>query len=125
MKLARTGSDCEAIHEGRLNLVSGRMPPDMLFDRMTDFYRAFADPTRAKILWALKKSEMCVGDLAVLLNMTKSAISHQLKTLRLTRLVKFDKRGKLVYYSLSDAHIGQVMDCGFDHSLELGRFIRS
>lgn len=120
MENIRIMCKCEGRHKGRLNQIFRRMPPDRPFERMTDFYKAFADPTRAKILWALKKNEMCVGDLAVLLNMTKSAISHQLKTLRLTRLVRFEKRGKLAYYSLSDAHIGQVMDYGFDHSLEKG-----
>ncbi len=91
------------------------MPDKRSFDYLAALYKAFSDPTRVKILWALKCHEMCVCDLAVLLNMTKSAISHQLKTLRLSNLVKYDRQGKVVYYSLADSHVLEILACGFDH----------
>ena len=107
--------DCEVIHEDVVNEVKNLMPPTEDFFDLTTLYKAFSDPTRVKILWALHCHEMCVCDLAGLLNMTKSAISHQLKTLRLSNLVKFNKQGKVVYYSLSDDHVKDVFEKGFEH----------
>ncbi len=75
----------------------------------------FADNTRVQILWALSQEEMCVYDLAVLINMTKSAISHQLKLLRLLNLIKYRKHGKIVYYSLADDHVNDILAKGFEH----------
>lgn len=107
--------DCDAIHQDILDLVSKNMPDKSSFGQLSTLFKAFSDPTRAKILWALKCHEMCVCDLAVLLNMTKSAISHQLKLLRLSNLVKFEKDGKVVFYSLADDHVTEILACGFDH----------
>ena len=107
--------DCNSIHQDILDLVSKEMPEKPSFDQVADLFKAFSDPTRTRILWALKCHEMCVCDLAVLLNMTKSAISHQLKTLRLSNLVKYEKVGKVVYYSLADDHVTEILACGFDH----------
>jgi len=91
------------------------MPPVKDFFDLANLYKAFSDPTRVKILWALHCNEMCVCDLAALLNMTKSAISHQLGTLRMRNLVKFQKLGKVVYYSLADDHVKEIFERGFDH----------
>ena len=107
--------DCEVIHMDVVEHVHEMMPPDKDFLDLTTLYKAFSDHTRVKILWALNCHEMCVCDLAVLLGMTKSAISHQLKTLRLSNLVKYRKHGKVVYYSLSDEHVRDVFDKGFEH----------
>lgn len=107
--------DCDAIHEDILQAVEKEMPAKDSFDQLAMLFKMFGDPTRAKILWALKCHEMCVCDLAVLLNMTKSAISHQLKTLRLANLVKFQKEGKVVYYSLADDHVLDILARGFEH----------
>jgi ArsR family transcriptional regulator len=107
--------DCEVIHEDVVNHVRGLMPPSEDFNDLTILYKAFSDPTRVKIMWALHCHEMCVCDLAVLLNMTKSAISHQLKTLRLSNLVKNKKQGKVVFYSLSDEHVKEIFEKGFEH----------
>ena len=107
--------DCEAVHEDIVGHVRGLMPPGSDFRELANLYKMFSDPTRVKILWALHCDEMCVCDLAVLLNMTKSAISHQLKSLRLSNLVKFRKQGKVVYYSLADEHIQDIFDNGFAH----------
>lgn len=115
MALEKVVCDCDAIHQEILDLVVKDMPGKRSFDQLAALFKAFSDPTRVKILWALKCHEMCVCDLAVLLNMTKSAISHQLKTLRLLNLVKFEKDGKVVYYSLADDHVTEILACGFDH----------
>ena len=105
MKVTKYTCDCDVIHEDVVARVRDSMPENDSFHELSKFYKMIADPTRAKILWALSCESMCVCDLAVLLDMTKSAISHQLKTLRLAGIVKFQKRGKEVYYTLSDKRI--------------------
>lgn len=107
--------DCDFIHEDVVNHVQGMMPPVKEFVDLANLYKSFSDPTRVKILWALHCHELCVCDLAALLNMTKSAISHQLKTLRLSNLVKFQKEGRVVYYSLADDHVKDIFEKGFEH----------
>ena len=107
--------DCHAIHEDVVAQVSGMMPPIADFSELAELYKMFSDATRLKILWALHCSEMCVCDLAVLLNMTKSAISHQLRSLRLKNLISYKKQGKVVYYSLADAHVKDIFDNGIAH----------
>ena len=76
------------------------------------------DGTRIQLLWALEESEMCVGDLAVLLNMTKSAVSHQLKVLRTAKLVRAKKKGKNVYYALNDHHVKSILEKALEHVCE-------
>ena len=76
------------------------------------------DSTRIQLLWALEENEMCVGELASLLNMTKSAVSHQLKILRSAKLVRADKKGKNVFYSLNDHHVKTVLEMALEHILE-------
>ena len=110
--------DCDVIHEDIVKKVSALLPPDGDFNNLANLYKMFADNTRVKILFALSCSPMCVCDLAVLLNMTKSAISHHLKHLRLTNLVKYDKQGKVVYYSLADKHVKDIFEKGFAHIKE-------
>ena len=107
--------DCTVIHEDVVDRVRDAMPHPADFHSLAELYRMFADNTRLRILWALSCEEMCVCDLAVLLNMTQSAISHQLKSLRLMNLVKYDKQGKVVYYSLADDHIKDIFEKGFEH----------
>lgn len=107
--------DCEVIHGEVVDKVRDMMPPGRDFYDLANLYKMFSDNTRVKILWALNCNEMCVCDLAVLLNMTKSAISHQLKSLRLANLVKYQKQGKVVYYSLADSHVKEIFEKGFDH----------
>jgi len=110
--------DCDVIHEAIVKRVRKAMPKDEDFYDLADLYKMFSDSTRARILWALSREEMCVCDIAVLLGMTKSAISHQLKSLRLANLVKYDKRGKEVYYSLADSHVEVMLKQGFEHIRE-------
>ena len=118
MKKEQCTCDCDAIHEEVVARVRADMPDNKTFYDLSNLYKMFADNTRLKILWALSKEEMCVCDLAVLLDMTKSAISHQLKSLRLANLVKYNKQGKIVYYSLGDSHVKDVFEKGFEHIME-------
>ena len=107
--------DCEVIHEDVVKRVRKTMPKEEDFYDLADLYKMFADSTRVRILWALSCQQMCVCDIAVLLGMTKSAISHQLKSLRLANLVRYEKRGKEVYYSLADSHVKDIFKKGFEH----------
>lgn len=107
--------DCNAIHDEVVSRVRGVMPDKSQFNELANLYKMFSDSTRIQILWALNCNEMCVCDLAVLLNMTKSAISHQLKSLRYANLVKYQKQGKVVYYSLADSHVKSIFEKGFEH----------
>jgi ArsR family transcriptional regulator len=107
--------DCETIHKDMVKKVSKIMPKKEIFYDLADLYKMLADSTRVRILWALTQEEFCVCDIAVLLNMTKSAISHQLKSLRLANLVKYRKSGKEVIYSLADNHVKDIFDKGFEH----------
>jgi len=114
----RNVCDCDVIHEDVVTRVSNAMPDIDNFYKLANLYKMYADNTRLKILWALSQEEMCVCDLAYLLDMTKSAISHQLKSLRLANLVKYHKRGRNVYYSLVDCHAKEIFQEGFEHILE-------
>nr|WP_330410831.1 metalloregulator ArsR/SmtB family transcription factor [Lachnotalea glycerini] len=94
------------------------MPSDEMLIDLADFFKVFGDTTRIKILYVLFQSEMCVCDIANLLNMTQSAISHQLRTLKQMQLVKFRREGKTVFYSLSDGHIKTIINQGMEHICE-------
>lgn len=110
-----TECDCNIIHEGTVKKVQKAMPGDTEIDYMGELFKSFGDPTRLKILFALSQEEMCVCDIAALLNMTQSAISHQLRVLRNVRLVKNNKVGKSVYYSLDDDHVKSIFEQGMEH----------
>ena len=110
--------DCDVIHADTVKKIRTLMPDEEDFYELADLYKMFSDSTRVRILWALSCGEMCVCDLAVLLGMSKSAISHQLKLLRLTNLVKYDKQGKIVFYSLADSHVKDILKKGFEHVKE-------
>jgi len=112
---SRFSCDCDVIHEKTVKKVSAAMPKPKVFYDLSGLYKMFADNTRVKILWALSCSEMCVCDLAFLLGMTKSAISHQLKLLRLSKLVRYERQGKIVYYFLADSHVKDIFKKGFEH----------
>jgi len=118
LKQVQDTCDCNAIHEDVIARVKNVMPDNNQFRTLSNLYKMFADSTRLKIMWALSKERMCVCDLAVLLGMTKSAVSHQLKSLRLTNLVHNEKEGKNVYYSILDKHVIEMLENGFAHSEE-------
>ncbi|WP_425321212.1 ArsR/SmtB family transcription factor [Campylobacter corcagiensis] len=94
------------------------MPDDGSLERLADFFKVFGDSTRIRILWALSESQMCVCDIAALLNASQSSISHQLRVLKQNALVKNKKVGKVVYYSLKDEHIKEIFSQGFIHIKE-------
>jgi DNA-binding transcriptional ArsR family regulator len=110
--------DCSVIHEEVVAAVRKKMPNDEVLLDLADLFKVFSDSTRVKIICALLRAEMCVCDIAALLGMSKSAISHQLRTLRQTRLVKYRREGNVVYYSLEDEHVGNIFDQGLTHVSE-------
>ena len=111
--------DCEVIHNDVVNKIKKLFPQDELIFELADFYKIFGDTTRVKILYALDKAELCVCDISALLNMTISAVSHQLKILRDSNLVSTRRDGKVVYYSLADNHVKEIIECGIEHISEL------
>jgi DNA-binding transcriptional ArsR family regulator len=110
--------NCNVIHEEVINRVRKEMPGEEALFNLADLFKVFGDSTRVRIISALLHSEMCVCDIAALLGMTKSAISHQLRALRQTKLVKYRRDGKVVYYSLADDHVGTIFAQGLTHVME-------
>ena len=111
--------DVECPHDEVVEQIVGHMPPeDELLD-LAELFKIFGDSTRIKILYVLFESEMCVCDIAQLLGMTQSAISHQLRSLKQSRLVKARREGKTVFYSLADGHVRTILDQGMEHVAEL------
>lgn len=107
--------DCDVIHEDTVAQIRKAMQPTEECMKLASLFKLFGDGTRIQILHALQQGEMCVCDLAVLLHTTKSAVSHQLKALRLANLVKFRREAQIVYYSLADDHVKEILDTGFAH----------
>lgn len=105
----------EVANDTLVSSVKEKMPSDDTIYDLSELYKVFGDSTRTKILSALEISELCVCDIALCLNMTKSAVSHQLRILRTAKLVKPRKVGKVVYYSLDDDHVSQILECGLSH----------
>lgn len=110
--------DCDIIHKDLVENAKNELLDDEVLLEMADFYKAMSDSTRIKILNVLDGRELCVCDISVLLNMTKSAISHQLKNLREMDLVKCRRVGKEVMYSLADRHIKEVFEISLEHVME-------
>lgn len=110
--------DCDVIHDDVVMKVRETMPEmETLYD-LAELFKVFGDTTRVRILWALDSSEMCVCDIAYLLDMTQSAISHQLRVLKRAQLLRNRRDGKIVYYSLADDHVRTIFDQGFSHISE-------
>lgn len=110
--------DCDIIHGDVIDLVKRNMPEENELYDLSDFFKVLGDSTRAKIMCALDAHELCVCDLAALLNMTKSAISHQLRALRDANLVINRRDGKNIYYALADDHVRQIFEMGLEHIRE-------
>ncbi len=102
----------------RLEAVRPSMPDTSVLYDLSDFFKVMGDGTRIQLLWALEQDELCVGDLAALLNMTTSAVSHQLRALRTAKLIRSRKEGKNVYYSLNDAHVKDILEKALEHLCE-------
>ena len=110
--------ECTVIHNAVVEKVRQCMPAEEKLYDLAELFRVFGDTTRVKIICALFTSEMCVCDIAALLSMTQSAISHQLRILKQSRLVKYRRDGKIVYYSLDDDHIKELFAKGIAHISE-------
>ena len=108
---------CETqhVHADTLNTVKALLPADEELTRLAELYKIFGDATRIKILYALFEAELCVCDIAELLGITVSAISHQLRILKSAELVKYRREGKTVYYSLADDHVRTIIGQGSEH----------
>lgn len=117
-KRAVSVCDCEIIHEDLVEKARQAMVSEDILLMMADFYRALSDSTRIKIIDLLEKNELCVCDISALLNMTKSAVSHQLKNLKEMNLIKCRRSGKQVWYSLADRHVKEVFDISMEHVME-------
>lgn len=106
------------VHDETLEKLSAEMPEEDLLYDVAELFKIFGDSTRIKILYVLFEEEVCVCDIALALNMTVSAISHQLRILKNARLVKYRKDGKTVFYSLADDHVRTILGQGMDHITE-------
>lgn len=106
------------VHEEVVKRVKEELLSQEEFNELGTLFKMFSDPTRLKILSLLFNEEMCVCDITVLLDMTQSAVSHQLSVLRQNRLIKYRRNGKNVYYSLDDEHIQMIYNAGLAHILE-------
>ena len=106
------------VHEDTVRRALEMMPAeDQLYD-LAELFKVFGDSTRIKILYALFEAEMCVCDIAQLLGMSQSAISHQLQVLKKSKLVKYRRKGKTVFYSLADSHVRTILGQGMEHVTE-------
>lgn len=106
------------VHNEIVEAVSKKMPEETLLYDLSELFKIFGDSTRIKILFLLFESEMCVCDIAQILNMGQSAISHQLRVLKQAKLVTFRREGKSVIYSLADTHVRTIIDQGYEHIIE-------
>ena len=110
--------DTVEVHRELVRIVQEKLPAEEELYDLAELFKVFGDSTRIRILFVLFESEVCVCDLAEALNMTQSAISHQLKILKQSRLVKSRREGKSVYYSLADNHVRKIIDNGLEHIKE-------
>lgn len=106
---------CHEPHVDVLAAVGAEMLPDEELCDLSDFFKIFADSTRLKVIWALDRRALCVGELADLLGMTCPAISHQLKILKAARVVRSERHGRHVYYALADHHVKDIVETGREH----------
>jgi DNA-binding transcriptional ArsR family regulator len=111
-------SEYLCVHPDVVNRVTEDMPADETLYDLAELFKVFGDSTRIRILYALFESELCVGDIAQLLGLSQTAVSHQLRVLKNNKLVKFRKEGKIVFYSLSDDHVRLIINQGMEHIQE-------
>lgn len=107
--------DCNIIHEDAVNIAIKNRPDVKELVNLSELFKILGDLTRIKIIWTLDNNEMCVCDIANVLNMTKSSISHQLAILKNAGIVRYRKSGKEVYYTLDDEHINKLYEIGLEH----------
>ncbi|MGE4588924.1 MAG: ArsR/SmtB family transcription factor [Acidaminococcaceae bacterium] len=116
--MRNNNNECEMIHAGIVEIVRAKMYEENVLSGVSSLFKIMGDSTRCNILCALSQNEMCVCALAVLLNMTKSAISHQLRILREANLVRSRREGKNVFYSLDDDHVKDIFGKAAEHVIE-------
>jgi len=116
--MAKKKCDCEVLDKELVAAIKELMPEENVLEGLSELFKIMGDKTRIRLLWAMDNSSMCVGDLAYLLDMTKSAVSHQLKALKEAKLVVSEKKGKNVYYSLNDHHVKTIFEKALEHVLE-------
>ena len=104
---------CECVSEGRA--IAESMPDEELLYDLADLFKVFSDTTRIKILYALHDSELCVQDIADAVQLSQSAVSHQLRVLKDSKLVRFRREGKTVFYALDDDHVRSILSLGMEH----------
>ena len=117
MKMDETVEMCDCVHTHE-HIQKKVIPDENTLYGLADLFKVFGHPTRIRILYALSAGELCVCDIASVLNMTQSAISHQLRVLKQIKLVKFRRDGKTVYYSLADTHVETILSQGLEHVQE-------
>ena len=109
----------EELHPEAIHRVREKLPQDEVLYDLAELFKIFGDSTRVKILYALLEvEELCVCDIASLMDVTQSAVSHQLRVLKTSKLVKFRKEGKTVFYSLADEHVIRILSQGMEHIME-------
>lgn len=113
--MADVHEDYLCVHEDVVKNVMEKMPPDEILYDLAELFKVFGDTTRIRILYALFESELCVNDMAQLLGLSQTAVSHQLRVLKNNKLVKFRKEGKIVFYALSDDHVRSIIEMGMEH----------
>ena len=104
-----------AEHEDIINKVLEQQPDDEILYDLAELFKVFGDSTRIKILYSMFETELCVNDIARLLNLSQSSVSHQLRILKSSKLVKFRREGKSIYYSLDDEHVRAIISMGMEH----------
>lgn len=114
-QVAEQKSEFLAAHEELVEQVLQNQPEDEYLYDLAELFKVFGDSTRIKILYALFESELCVSDIAQILNLNQSAVSHQLRILKDAKLVKFKRSGKSIFYSLDDDHVRTILSMGMDH----------
>lgn len=113
--MSEVHEDFLCVREDVVNNVMAQMPPDEILYDLAELFKVFGDTTRIRILYALFESELCVNDMAQLLGLSQTAVSHQLRVLKNNKLVKFRKEGKIIFYSLSDDHVKSLIETGMEH----------
>ncbi len=107
--------DAQATREDIIDKVQAQQPDDEVLYDLAELFKVFGDSTRIKILYAMFEHELCVNDIAGLLNLSQSSVSHQLRILKTSKLVKFRREGKSMYYSLDDEHVRSIISMGMEH----------
>lgn len=114
-KLQTTDTDSQTEREEIINRVLEQQPDDEILYDLAELFKVFGDSTRIKILYSMFEHELCVNDIAGLLNLSQSSVSHQLRILKTSKLVKFRREGKSIYYSLDDEHVRAIISMGMEH----------